>query len=1238
MTALLINVEGAAKPWRHDPVAMRQALELYDRVVHEAAQAAGGRVVSIRDEGEGWLCAFSEARRALQCSLEMQRALGAAGWRPGAMLAARIALHSGAEEHEIPDHFGPVVSRDALLLSVARPGEILVSAETAALLGSEPVSGGRLQSLGTRRLPDVGEPVEVFSVFHPDLAVPAAADEMPSTNLPGQTTHFIGREKEMRETRRRLEDTRLLTLTGPGGTGKTRMALQLGAEVLAAFPDGVFVVEFEAVRDPSDLPAALSDVLGVRGEEGRSTTASLTAYLRERRMLLIFDNCEHVVSAAAQLAAGILRYCPEIRILATSREPLGASGETISPVPPLSLPDLDNLPSLERLSMFEAVRLFIDRAQATQPQFCVTDGNAPAVAEICHRLDGIPLAIELAAARVKVLAPHEIADRLGDRFKLLSGGARTALPRQQTLRALVDWSHDLLSPEEQLLWHRLSIFSGSFSLEGAGEVCAGGGIEEYEVLDLLGQLIDKSIVLSDAKPSGTRYRLLETIRAYGLAKLDAAGAMNTMRERHLQWLVSMSRAVRAQVTDLSDVGAWAPLLQEADNAEAALQFAMTRPERGEALEVVSALAQHWFLISAALPQRVERLRAVLALPGSQGHQGPSTRALALGFTGLLADMAGQRVLAGELLNEALSVIEHSGPSRAREFPSVLFLLGQSAMGRNDFAQARSYFARLLTECQKAGEQVFAYWDLAMMALAEGDLPAARQAADAAYAMGRDSNPYGSAVAHWTMAEVLLVEGHLTESERLMDAALAGMRTSNSTHNVADALTEIESVYRLQGRTREAVEALSEALRITRKALFYNRMAVEEAAMLCAGADRFADAAELFGAAEAVGVSAKGPTTRHQEEEWAKTRAAVAKTLGETAYEGLRQGGLTKGLSEVYGMALEALTRLSEVSSVETEESLTRRAPVRVNAVPEPAAAARTQARRAAENANPALAVMRSMARLALSELAVVGSYRRHDERVRNQLRDWRRLIAEPMLRKTSTHENFLIWAAPGSGKSFLIQETARALGDVIRYFELNLARLPREEFLEGLQQVRECRQPLICLLDEIDARADESWVYEEAFSLLDLNLQPDRQATFILIGSHPKGLEAMVAAMTARSKGKDMLDRVPVSRRFQIPAPTLEDRAVIVASQVLDAAGQRGEPVDEVERLALYYALTDDSLQTPRQLRDLAVAAVQNLPSGERRLKYDDLFFRGDSRSKQFWVQHQAAAEELTNVFVRLEA
>src|SRR5215210_5399636 len=371
--------------------------------------------------------------------------------------------------------------------------------------------------------------------------------ERPPNNLPLELSSFVGREKELAEVKRLLESTRLLTLTGSGGCGKTRLALAVARELAEGFEDGVWVVELAPLADPTLVPQAVASTLGVREQPGRSLTETLSDYLGSKKVLLVLDNCEHLVEACAELAEALLRSSPELRVLATSREALGITGEVAWLVPSLSLPDLRRLPDIESLPQYEAARLFVERAAAVKPSFTLTEQNAVAVAQVCYRLDGIPLAIELAAARAKVLSVEQIADRLEDSFGLLSAGGRTAMPRHRTLHATMDWSHELLPEEEQILFRRLSVFAGGFTLDAAEAVCAGEELERDEVLESLSHLVDKSLVIMREVGGEGRYRLLETVRQYAREKLSESGEAGQASERHAGYYLALAEEAEPEL-------------------------------------------------------------------------------------------------------------------------------------------------------------------------------------------------------------------------------------------------------------------------------------------------------------------------------------------------------------------------------------------------------------------------------------------------------------------------------------------------------------------------------------------------------------------------------------------------------------------------------------------------------------------------------------------------------------------
>jgi predicted ATPase len=526
-------------------------------------------------------------------------------------LRVRMALHTGVAEVRDGDYFGPALNRVARLLTAGHGGQVLLSQATYHLVREALPEDASLTDLGAHRLKDLQQPEHLFQLLHPALPAdfpPLHSLEAFAHNLPRQLTSFIGREREMGEVKEFLATTRLLTLTGSGGCGKTRLALQVAADLLEAYADGVWLVELAALADPTLVPQTVASALGVREQPVRPLTETLVDYLQPKVLLLILDNCEHLLTASAQLANALLRSCPRLRMLASSRQGLGIAGERTYRVPSLSLPQPRPLPPVERLTDYEAVRLFVERAVFTQPSFAITDQNAPAVAQVCERLDGIPLAIELAAARVKALPVEKLNERLDDMFRLLTGGSRTALPRQQTLRALIDWSYDLLSEPERALLRRLSAFAGGWTLEAAEAVGVGEGVEEWEVLDLLTSLVEKSLVLYEEREGEGRYRLLETVRQYARDRLLESEEGEAVRTRHLEFFLHWAE----QGPGLER------LETEHDNLRAALAWSGAQRQGDVGLRLGGAMGGFWHVRGYWTEGR-ERLAGVLALLGAEAR-------------------------------------------------------------------------------------------------------------------------------------------------------------------------------------------------------------------------------------------------------------------------------------------------------------------------------------------------------------------------------------------------------------------------------------------------------------------------------------------------------------------------------------------------------------------------------------------------------------------------------------------
>jgi predicted ATPase/class 3 adenylate cyclase len=570
---LFTDIEGSTRHWEAAPQAMRTALARHDQLMRAAIAQAGGQV--FKTVGDAFCATFPDVPSALAAALTAQRALQADGLPETDGLKVRMAIHAGVAEARDSDYFGPPLNRVARLLAAAHGGQVLVSGVAADLAQGSLPPEASLSDLGRYRLKGISEPEHIYQVQGPDLpsAFPALrAGVAQPNNLPQQVTGFIGREAERADIKALLEKHRLVTLVGSGGVGKTRIALQVGGDLLERYPDGVWLLELAPLSDPQLVTETIARLFGISIAAGKAPTETLVVFLKDKRTLLILDNCEHLVAPVAQFTDAILRGCPQVSILVTSRERLALTGEHTYSMPSLSVPDQPDGITADNALSFSAVRLFVQRASASMPGFSLTDENAPAVATICKRLDGVALALEMAAPRLKILKPQELAGRLDDRFRLLTGGSRTALPRQQTLRALIDWSYDLLTGSEQTLLRRLSVFAGGWSLDSAAAVAGGDPIEEWEILDLMASLVDKSLVVADTSGAETHYRLLETTRQYALEKLRESGERGRRRSlaEYLSGLYAMAEETWPTTPTETWVQTYAP---ELDNVRASLKWA-----------------------------------------------------------------------------------------------------------------------------------------------------------------------------------------------------------------------------------------------------------------------------------------------------------------------------------------------------------------------------------------------------------------------------------------------------------------------------------------------------------------------------------------------------------------------------------------------------------------------------------------------------------------------------------------
>ncbi len=812
VTFLLSDIEGSTRLWQDEPEAMARAVPEHYALLGEAVARHGGVRPVEQGEGDSIVAAFSRGSDAAAAALEIQRCMRTHEWPDGPTLRVRVALHTAeAQLRDEGNYFGLALSRCARLRELAHGGQVLVSRTTHDLVVDRLPADARLADRGVHRLRDLGRPEHVHELLDDDDTQefpPLRSLDVLPNNLPDQLTSFVGRVGELREIQAALDSTRLLTLTGAGGCGKTRLALQTAADTVDRHLDGSWWVELAPLVSSEQIGPALAAALGVRPLPGQTALDAAVSHLAGHRALVVLDNCEHLLEASAAVAEAVLRAGPAVVVLATSRAPLGVAGETNWRVPSLSLPAERAHEPIEALAQSDAVRLFIERALKVRPNFAITNDNAPSVAGICHALDGIPLAIELAAARVRLMAVEEIAEALTDRFRLLTGGTRGALPRQQTLRASVDWSYELLSGDERTLLRRLAVFIGGWTLDLAEDVTAGDGLERYAVLDLLSSLVDKSLVLVEDRERSTRYRLLETVRQYALDHLVQSPQAPALRDRHRDALLALAERVETHLVTV-DQHRWLRTLAAEDaNLTQALEHA-TQTDPDKALRLAVALTFYWKLrgrfvaaetgyahaLDAASSDAPLRARALWARAYLLAYAGGYDPAVEYAQVALeLAEAAGDRSTMARALDVPGTVTMFADPRATRPgqersvalardcgddwcLADATQILGftYAIEGRRDEALAAAEEVLPLIERMGYREFLAWHWQLAAM----GDLESANWAAceahcERAIAAAREvGEPVSEGIAQTYLAYADLLRGRHEQALERMAVANEG---------------------------------------------------------------------------------------------------------------------------------------------------------------------------------------------------------------------------------------------------------------------------------------------------------------------------------------------------------------------------------------------------------------------------------------------------------------------------------
>jgi len=874
VTFLLTDIEGSSRLWEAHPEAMREALTRYESLAESLILQHQGHLLKHRGEGDSLFCVFARARDALAAAGALQRAYQQEDWPQETSLKVRMALHTGEADLRDRDYYGPAVNRCARLRAIGHGGQVLVSEATHDLVFDTLLDGFTLKSLGLHRLKDLSRPELIFQLLHPALVAefpPLSSLDVLATNLPTQVTSFIGREKEIQEVKDLLVRTHLLTLNGAGGCGKTRLALQVAADLLDAYPDGVWLVELASISDPALVVQTMATTLGVREEPGRRLDQALPDFLKSRSLLLVLDNCEHLAQTCASLAEMLLAHCPHLRLLATSRQPLGILGEQAWNVPSLSLPD-GSRPDWEKekqaqaiLMSSEAAQLFVERAISASPGFRLTRENLGSVAELCRLLDGIPLAIELAAGWVRMLPVRQVVARLRERLDLLQSRQPGRLGRHQTLRAALDWSYELLEEPEQRLMACLAVFVGGWTLEAAEAVCGKEGEAPNGVLLRLAGLVDMSLVVYEEQGEEGRYHLLETTRHYALEKLQQRREEPALRVRHRDYFLKLAEEMARKLIGPEQAQGLQRLETEHDNLRQALTFCLQERVAGQTGLRLGAALQNFWYVRGYVSEGRECLTALLSLPQAQEHT--KARAYALNGAGGLAYLQGDYAAARSFHQESMVIMRELGNQEGTAWS--LINQGNVAFEQGDFASARSLYAESLEIMRAIGDK------------------------------------RGSAFSLNNLGVIFRDQGDYEQAHLLFEESLTIRRELGDKGGIAASLYNLGTVADEQGNTALARSLHKESLSILwelgdRPGLAYS---LESFGGMAFTEDKPEQAARLLGAAERLREEICSPLPPNSQEEFDRAVAGIRATLDGETYASAWAEGRAMTLEEAVAYAL-----------------------------------------------------------------------------------------------------------------------------------------------------------------------------------------------------------------------------------------------------------------------------------------------------------------------------------------------